>query len=142
MRHRRSNPPQPGRPASASRGASRDARRRARLLALCADLPGVTAAPVGDRHVALKVRRRTFAYYLNNHHGDGRVCVCCKSSIARQRELISRDPLRYYVPAYLGPSGWVSLRLDLPRIDWDEVFELVMTAYRLQAPRRLAEEME
>jgi hypothetical protein len=88
------------------------------------------------------VRRKTFAYYLNDHHGDGRVCICCKSSPARQRELISRAPDRYFFPAYLGSKGWVSLRLDLPRIGWDEVFECVIEAYRLQAPRRLVADAE
>ena len=34
------------------------------------------------------------------------------------------------------------LRLDLPHIDWDQVTDLLFAAYRLQAPRRLAEQVE
>jgi hypothetical protein len=52
---------------------------------------------------------------------------------------VFRHPTRYSVPAYLGPSGWVSLRLDLKAVDWDEATELLFAAYRLQAPKRLAD---
>jgi phosphoribosylglycinamide formyltransferase-1 len=47
-------------------------------------------------------------------------------------------PDRFYIPAYLGPKGWVALRLDRGEIDWDEVAELVSGSYRLIAPQRLA----
>ncbi len=121
---------------------ARDRSRLLKLVDLCTGLPQASIAAVGQRHLRLAVRRKTFAYYLNDHHGDGITCVCCKSTLAQQRQLVARDPARYCVPAYLGPSGWVSLRLDTPKVDWDEVLERVVQAYRLQAPRRLAAEME
>ena len=88
------------------------------------------------------MRRKTFAYYLNSHHDDGRICICCKSSPERQRALIARDATLFYVPAYLGARGWVSLRLDQARVPWEDVMELMVDAYRRSAPRRLAAEME
>jgi predicted DNA-binding protein (MmcQ/YjbR family) len=42
------------------------------------------------------------------------------------------------MPAYIGPRGWVALRLDIGKIDWDEVAELVAGSYRLAAPKKLA----
>ena len=47
-----------------------------------------------------------------------------------------QDP-RCFVPAYLGPSGWVGL--DLADVDdWAEVEELVESSYRNTAgPRRV-----
>ena len=39
---------------------------------------------------------------------------------------------RFFVPMYLGPSGWVGLDLT-DDTDWDEVAELVETSYRLTA---------
>ncbi len=48
------------------------------------------------------------------------------------------DPERFYVPAYLARYGWISLRLDLPAVDWNEVSEFVVDSYRLVAPKRLA----
>ena len=42
------------------------------------------------------------------------------------------------MPSYVGPRGWVALRLDTPKVDWDEVADLVTEAYLLAAPKRLA----
>lgn len=117
-----------------------DPARRARLLEICNGLPEIDIS--GEEHLALRVCGKTFAYYLDDHHGDGIVSVCCKSTRDQQRELVTRHPDRYYAPAYVGPKGWVALRLDLPQLAWDEVADLVFDAYRLQAPRRLAEEIE
>ena len=86
------------------------------------------------------VRSKTFAYYLEDHHGDARVEVCCKAPTGDQRALIAMDPERYYRPAYLARHGCVSLWLDLPTTDWEEIAELVLDSYRLVAPKRLAVE--
>lgn len=122
-------------------GALRQAQRLGKLMDLCVALPEVTVAPWGD-HLMVQVRRKTFAYYLNNHHGDGKVALCAKSMLPRQRELIAEDPDRYYSPAYLGVSGWVGARLDLPRVDWPAINDLVQGAWLLQAPRKLAEQFD
>ena len=107
---------------------------------MCSGLPEVFSEPYGD-HTKFLVRKKTFAYYLNNHHNDGIVAVCCKNTLDEQKRLISLYPGLYLIPAYLGASGWVSLRMDQPQIDWAELFELVLAAYRLQAPKRLVEGM-
>ena len=120
--------------------AARTRDRLARLLGICEALPEIDIS--GDQHLGLRIRGKTFAWYLNDHHGDGIVALCCKSTLQEQQALVARDPMRYYVPAYVGPKGWVALRLDLPRVDWDEVAELLFNAYRLQAPLRLAEQLE
>lgn len=53
-----------------------------------------------------------------------------------RRALVQDD--RCYVPAYLGPSGWIGLDLDA-HTDWVEVAELVELSYRHTAgPRRVA----
>jgi len=44
--------------------------------------------------------------------------------------------------AYIGARGWVGLRLDAGRIDWDLVAELVTDSYLLVAPKRLAGKVE
>ena len=41
------------------------------------------------------------------------------------------------VPAYIGPRGWIALRLDRGKVDWDEVTEMVTGSYRQIAPARL-----
>jgi predicted DNA-binding protein (MmcQ/YjbR family) len=52
--------------------------------------------------------------------------------------LVATSPARFYLPAYIGPRGWVALRLDVGDVDWDEVTELVAGSYMLVAPKRLA----
>lgn len=114
----------------------RRAERRERLVGICTGLPEVTFD--GDRHVRFEVRGRTFAYYLDDHHGDGRVAVCCKAPPGDQEALVATDPARFYRPTYLARYGWISLRLDLASVDWNEVSGLVTDSYRLVAPKRLA----
>jgi hypothetical protein len=117
-----------------------DPERLAKLLDVCKALPEVESS--GDQHIAFRVGKKTFAYFLDDHHQDGIVSFCCKSTLERQAELVGRFPGRYYVPDYVGPKGWVALRLDLPMVDWEEVAGLVFAAYRLQAPKRLIEQLD
>ena len=117
-----------------------DKGRLAQLLGISEALPEIDVS--GDQHLTFRIRKKVFAYYLDDHHGDGLVSISCKSTLDRQAELVGRHPDRYYVPDYVGPRGWVALRLDLPAVDWDEVAALVFAAYCIQAPRRLAEQVE
>ena len=42
-------------------------------------------------------------------------------------------------PKYVGPKGWVGVRLDLRAApDWDEMAEMIAESYCLTAPKRLA----
>ena len=111
--------------------------RLARLTSICLALPEATRRYNGQ-HATFLVRDRKFAYYLVDHHGDGIVSVCCRAAPGENEALAASDPIRFYRPAYIGPRGWVGLRLDLDEIDWAEVAELVTESYRLVAPRRLA----
>ena len=111
-----------------------------RVHAVCMELPEVEERPGGedDRHLALLVRGKTFGYFLDDHHGDGRLALTFKVPPGEQTVLIASDPERFFVPAYLGPRGWVGLRLDIGKVDWSEARELLMESYCLQAPKRLA----
>jgi hypothetical protein len=111
--------------------------RLVRLTDICLGLPEATRQDSG-RHASFLVRKKTFAYFLDNHHGDGIVAVCCKVALGENADLAAAEPARFYLPAYIGPRGWVGLRLDGGAIDWSEVTELVTGSYRLAAPKRLA----
>jgi len=91
---------------------------------------------VKGRHAGFYVRKRTFAYFLDDHHGDGIVAVTCKVLAGDNTALAVSQPDRFYIPAYIGSKGWVALRLDRGEIDWDEVTELIKGSYRLVTPRR------
>lgn len=113
--------------------------RRDQLIEICTALPEVECT--GDVHRAFKVRKRSFAYYLNDHHGDGRIGLCCKSTLDEQDFLLHLDPERFYRPAYLGHNGWIGLRIDTPTVDWDEIRDFIHKAYRLAAPKKLAAQL-
>src|SRR5204862_1723368 len=83
--------------------AGAKAERRARLAEICLALPEATAE--GGQHVGFRVRGRTFAYYLDHHHGDGRVALNCKVPPGDLEPLAALDPARFFVPAYLGPGA-------------------------------------
>jgi hypothetical protein len=116
--------------------------RRRRLVKICEAFPEVISEVAGDEHIAFRIRKRIFAYYLFDHHGDGMIAFTCKSSLSEQRRLIQDDPDSFFVPAYLGSRGWVAIRLDLDQVDWETVTDLARRAYQETAPRKLAATVE
>ena len=117
---------------------SATAQRRIRLVNICESFPEVNVEVAGESHLAFRIRKRIFAYYLFDHHGDGMIAFTCKSSLNEQRRLVKDDPISFYVPPYLGSKGWVAIRLDLDEVDWDTVTDLARRAYLELAPRKLA----
>jgi phosphoribosylglycinamide formyltransferase-1 len=104
-------------------------------------LPEAATKRLGT-HASFSVRKKTFAYYLDNHHGDGIVAVTCKVAPGDNRLLAQSQPARFYLPSYLASKGWVALRLDQGEIDWDEIRELLQDSYRRIAPAKLAAAVE
>jgi len=118
------------------------AQRREQLLEICETLPEITHENVGEGHIAFRIRKKIFAYYMFDHHGDGIIGFCCKSNLSEQRRLIRSDAETFFVPAYVGPRGWVAMHLDLEEVDWETLIYLVRQAYQLTAPRKLAALLE
>jgi hypothetical protein len=112
-----------------------------RLAAICMALPNCTREDKGS-HAAFSVSKKVFVYYLNDHHGDGIVGFCCKVLPGENQQLIASNPQKFYMPAYVGPRGWVAMRLDRRTVDWSEVKELVRCSYVLTAPKRMASMVE
>jgi len=112
-------------------------RRLIRVTEICLALPEATRTATGD-HASFAVRDKKFAYYLDNHHGDGIVAVCFRTVPGENEVLLASDASRFYSPAYIGPKGWVGLRLDVGEIDWTEVADFLTDSYRVAAPKRLA----
>jgi predicted DNA-binding protein (MmcQ/YjbR family) len=112
-------------------------RRLVQLSRICLALPEATRWYNGQ-HASFLIRKKTFAYFLNDHHGDGIVAAAGKVLPGDNDALAGAQPRRFFLPAYIGAKGWVGLRLDLGEIDWDEVSELVRGSYQLVAPKRLA----
>jgi predicted DNA-binding protein (MmcQ/YjbR family) len=117
--------------------AEKEDHRLTTLTKICLAMPEATRQILG-RHAGFYIRKKTFAYFLDNHHGDGIVGINCKVLPGDNTALIASNPAKYYRPAYIGSKGWVGLRLDVGEVDWEEVEELVKHSYRLIAPKRLA----
>ena len=80
---------------------------------------------------------KKFAYFTDDHHGDGRTALLVKiSGVDEQAMLIENDPDRYFRPAYFG-DGWVGIRLDLGDTDWDAIGEWIARSWSAVAPKRL-----
>ena len=58
-----------------------------------------------------------------------------------QEAMVFTDPVHFFRPPYVGPRGWVGVRIDR-ELDWTIVAKLVGQAYRLVAPPRLRDALE
>ena len=114
----------------------------ARLRKLCLALPEAHEVEAWGEPT-FRVRNKLFAMYAapNNHHGGGRAAVWCKAAAGNQALMVRAEPERYFVPPYVGPSGWVGVWLDR-NPDWSEVKDLMRDSYRLVAPKKLAARLE
>ena len=85
-----------------------------------------------------RVKNKIFAMYAhaNNHHGGGRNAVWCKAAAINQRLMVEAAPDRFFVPPYVGPSGWIGVWLD-GKVDWKELADLLRDGYRMTAPKKL-----
>jgi predicted DNA-binding protein (MmcQ/YjbR family) len=105
----------------------------ARLRKICLALPEAEERETwGDP--TYRVRDKIFAM---EKRGDGRISVWCKAPDGSQEVLVGADPERFFVPPYVGPKGWVGIRLG-GKPDWREVEAIVVRSYRLIAPKKLA----
>jgi len=84
-----------------------------------------------------KVRGKTFAMYLVNHHGDGRIALWLSAPAGAQGLYTREEPKHFFVPPYVGHRGWLGMRLD-KGISWKRVAKLVREAYEHVAPAALA----
>src|SRR5579859_4440715 len=115
--------------------------RLARVTEIALALPETARKTYGS-HAQFLVRKKTFAYFLDNHHGDGIVAVTCKVLPGDNKALVEANPRRFYLPSYIASKGWVALRLDVGKIDWEEVRELLSGSYLLVAPKLLAAQVK
>jgi hypothetical protein len=123
--------------AAARRNPAAPRNALARVRKLCLSLPEAHEVEAWGAPT-FRVRNKLFAMFASagNHHGAGRPAVWCKSPAGNQELMVAMDPGRYFVPPYVGPSGWVGVWLD-GAADWEELAQIVADAWRLAAPRRL-----
>ena len=108
-----------------------------RLRAICLALPE-TSEKVAWGEPTWRVKGKLFAQLDNHHHGADHLAVWLPAPLGEQESLVFLDPQRFFRPPYIGPRGWVGVRID-GRPDWKLVASLVQQAYREVAPPRLRE---
>lgn len=87
-----------------------------------------------------RVRGKTFASYVVNHHGDGRVALWLNAPSGSQDHYVKSEPRHFFVPPYVGPRGWLGVHLN-KGLSWERVGALVRQAYQKVAPPALARSM-
>ncbi len=83
-----------------------------------------------------RVKGRMFVMYLDDHHGDGRLALWVNADADARDALIEADPARFFVPPYMGPRGWLGVRLD-KRLAWKRIAEIIEEAWCRTAPKRV-----
>jgi hypothetical protein len=106
-----------------------------RVRSICLALPEVDERPFGG-HTAPAFRVRDKIFVMTSEDATS---MTMKAPRGAQQVLVASEPARFFVPKYVGPKGWVGVRLDL-RVppDWDEMAEMITESYCLTAPKRLA----
>jgi hypothetical protein len=100
----------------------------AKVRAFCLALPDVTEKP--SHHApTFFVNKRVFVYFVDNHHGDGRLALWCAAPDGAQGMLVDNNADHYFVPAYVGCYGWVGVRLDRDAA-WSEITSVIESAHQ------------
>jgi hypothetical protein len=114
------------------------ARAFARIEALVATLEGAECERSGH-HATWRVKKKPFAYFLDNHHGDGVIAVSVRAPDGENDALVARSPAVYFIPPYIGVRGWVGIRLNRPnsgpKVDWGDVETRLHASHARVAPK-------
>ena len=110
---------------------------RQRVKEIIESFPEGTATLVMGLHLKLEVRGKKIGWFMEDHHGDGRLAINCKALPGMQAAMVEANSIVFHVPSYVGNKGWVGIWLDVPDVDWDEVQALLHDAYLLAAPKSL-----
>jgi hypothetical protein len=100
--------------AKSTQAKPKDDPRLTRVGRICLDLSETSRQRHGS-HAAFLVRRKTSAYYLDDHHGDGIVAITCKVAPGDNQLLARRSPNAFTCPLISLPkaglpSGWIAPR--------------------------------
>jgi hypothetical protein len=87
-----------------------------------------------------RVRGKTFATFVVNHHGDGRVALWLNAVSGAQEHHVGSEPAHFFVPPYVGARGWLGVRLD-SGLGWNRVGALIREGYEKVAPVDLREQI-
>ena len=76
-----------------------------------------------------------FVMVDNHHHGSKHLSVWCNAPPGAQESLVEADPKHFFVPPYVGKSGWLGVHLDTG-LPWPVISDLVAQSYATTAARK------
>lgn len=103
--------------------------RSSTVRKLCLALPEAEERETWDT-ATFRVRNKIFVMF-----SEGEREAWIKATSDEQQALIAMEPEAFFFPPYVGPSGWIGVRIA--KADRGEVADLVTEAWRLTAPKRL-----
>jgi hypothetical protein len=112
-----------------------------RLRRICLALPQATEVKAWGTSTFRCGKIFAMFSHADDHHGAGRFGVWLKAAPGNQRLMVRDRPERFFVPPYVGPSGWIGVWLD-KRPSWKEVALLVEESWRLVAPAKVLKARE
>jgi hypothetical protein len=111
-----------------------------RVRELCLAMPETNERPSHGRPAFFIRGNRSFAMYMDNHHGSGHKALWCAAPEGVQEMLVNASPEYYFRPPYVGHRGWIGVYLDTG-IDENEVAGVIEDAYLTVAPKSLVKQV-
>jgi predicted DNA-binding protein (MmcQ/YjbR family) len=102
----------------------------ARLRKICLAFPGAHEVEAWGE-ATFRVNNKLFAMYARGgtHHAEVD-SVWIKATPINQSFIIAGNPKRYFLPPYVGTSGWFGAKLE-GRVNWTQIADLLRDAYDL-----------
>jgi hypothetical protein len=84
-----------------------------------------------------RVRKKVFAVHARaeTHHGGGKDSLWCGAPLGVQELLVRSDPVKFFVPPYVGVKGWIGV--VIAEVDDEELRSLALQSYCMLAPKKL-----
>jgi hypothetical protein len=105
----------------------------ARVREFCLTLPD-TEEKLAWGEPTFRVHGRLFVMFANDHHSDGRIAIWCTAPDGAQRDLVASNATHFFVPPYVGVSGWIGVRLDTG-FSWKAIAAIIEEAHRTSAAK-------
>jgi hypothetical protein len=125
-------------PAMSGKAPSLNPRLATKLLtrvrASCLALPETSERLSHGSPSFFVAEKHAFVHFCDNHHHDGRMALWCAAPEGAQAMLVDSNPDVYFVPPYVGPSGWIGVRLDRDA-PWDEIAAVIENAHQTRVAK-------
>lgn len=107
-----------------------------RVRRICLELPEAFEQTAWGEPT-FRIRKRLFAMYASaeTHHGSGRDALWVNAPLGMQEYLTAVEPLKYFVPPYVGVKGWIGI--VLAQASDEEIHQHALQSFSMVAPDKL-----